>query len=81
MAKGEANELRGKRIRIVSSDFHQNWYKDKVGQEFIVHSECSRNRDNLIVRTTIEQAGCAYGWISKADCEFVEESVIMAVKE
>jgi hypothetical protein len=66
------NDLRGKKIRITSSDHPQNWYADKIGQEFIVQSECSRNRDNLIVRTTVEQAGWPYGWVSKKDCEFVE---------
>lgn len=65
------NEFLGKKIKIVSSDNLQNWYSDKIGQKFIVQSECSRNRDNLIVRTTIKQAGWKYGWVSKSDCEFV----------
>jgi hypothetical protein len=67
------SKLRGRKIRIISSDHRQNWYTDKIGQEFIVHSECSRNRENLIVRTTVEQAGWPYGWVSKKDCVFVEE--------
>ena len=71
------SNLRGRKIRIISSDYHQNWYADKIGQEFVVHSECSRNRENLIVRTTIEQAGWPYGWVSKRDCVFVDEEQAM----
>jgi len=65
------DNIRGRKIRITSSDHPQNWYADKIGQEFIVQSECSRDRNKLIVRTTIEQAGWRYGWISKENCEFV----------
>ncbi|WP_410992976.1 hypothetical protein [Bacillus cereus] len=63
--------FQGKEIKIISSDSMQNWYNDKIGKKFIVQSECSRNKDNLIVRTTIEQAGWKYGWVSKDDCVFV----------
>lgn len=66
------NELCGKRVRIVSFDHPRKWYADKVGQEFTVQSECSRDRNKLIVRTTIEQAGWQYGWVRKKDCEFVD---------
>lgn len=65
------NALLGKKIRITASDYPQNWYADEIGQEFIVQSECSRDRNKLIVRTTIEQAGWPYGWVRKKDCEFV----------
>lgn len=65
------NDLAGKKIRIIASDHPQNWYADKIGQEFMVQSECSRDRNKLIVRTTIEQAGWKYGWVSKKNCEFV----------
>ncbi|MHA4257553.1 hypothetical protein ACX17C_00620 [Bacillus cereus] len=64
-------EFQGKEIKIISSDSNQNWYKDKIGEKFIVQSECTRNKDNLIVRTTIEQAGWKYGWVNKGDCVFV----------
>ncbi|AWC29274.1 hypothetical protein CG478_013695 [Bacillus cytotoxicus] len=65
------SEFQGKKIKIISSDSKQNWYNDKIGETFIVNSLCSRNKDNLIVRTKIEQSGWKYGWVSKKDCVFV----------
>lgn len=64
--------IRGKKIKIVSSDHPANWYADKIGQEFTVHSHDSRNKDNIIVRTTVEQAGWPHGWVAKKDCEFIQ---------
>lgn len=65
------NAFQGRKIRIISCDHPRKWYADKIGQEFIAQSECSRNRVNLVVRTTIQQAGWPYGWVNKKDCEFV----------
>lgn len=67
------NEFQGKKIKIISSDSKQNWYNDKIGEKFFVQSECNKNKENLIVRTTIEQAGWKYGWVNKADCVFIEK--------
>jgi hypothetical protein len=59
------------KIRIISSDSPQNWYADKVGQEFVFHSHCKRDKNKIIVKTTIEQAGWQHGWVEKTDCEFI----------
>lgn len=63
--------INGKQIRIISSDNHQNWYADKIGETFVAQSICSRDKNKIIVRTTIEQAGWKYGWVEKIDCEFM----------
>lgn len=64
-------EVNGKKVRITNSNNPQNWYEDKIGQTFVAQSICSRNKNKIIVRTTIEQAGWKYGWVEKTDCEFV----------
>lgn len=65
------SSISGKIVKIVKCDNSAFWYSDKINQEFIVQSECSRDKNALIVRTTIEQAGWKYGWVDKTDCVFI----------
>lgn len=63
--------INGKRVKIIKCSNSAFWYADKVNEQFIVQSECSRDKNSLIVRTTIAQAGWKYGWIEKSDCVFI----------
>ncbi|MBP1176753.1 hypothetical protein JOE49_004005 [Paenibacillus sp. PvR133] len=71
----QAQQIQGRKVKIISSNHLRNWYADKIGQEFIAHSHCSRNKDNIIVRTTIAQAGWKYGWIRSKDYVFVDQNL------